>query len=261
MRERDPGSMRPRPVFASDHDQPSRPRRRLSRLESRALERATGFYQHQEEGIATWPPSVIEWTTKRGLHLTHEGRSWARFFAVFPVLGFFAVLLVPGPYQDLLDAIGGAAILAAFGAALLAMHNWFIEQTIYVDSETASFRLEFSAGSVRLRKNLPDGSRQMHEILRADAGRFVVHFGGLGSGQRPAFGRRIDYVVGSSSDGRTSIRVPSAIWEEWLQREPGRFRIVRSPAEMLGLWWPFSPHSASALAQGLLLGSVPMEVW
>jgi hypothetical protein len=261
MRDRDPGFARSHPVFASEHSQRRRSGRRLSKLESRALERATSFYGHQEEGIATWSSSVTsEWTTKRGLHFTHEGRLWARFFAALSVLGFLIILLVPSPRQDLLDAIGAALLAATFGAAIVAARNWFEEQLIYIDRETAEFRLELSAGCVKLTKDLPDGSRQEQEVLRADAGTFVVHFGGFGFGQRPAFGRRIDYVRGWSRNGRSPIQVPNTIWEKWLHREPGCFRIARSPAEMLGLWWPFSPDSA--VAQGLLLTNLPpVEVW
>jgi hypothetical protein len=203
---------------------------------------------------------TAEWTTKRGLHFTHEGRFWARFFAAFPVLGFFAMLLLPSRYQDLLDAIGAAGLLATFVVALGAMRNWFDEQLVYVDRETARFRLELSASSARLTKDVPDGSRQVQEILRTDAGRFVGHFAGFGLGQRPAFGRRIDYVRGWSRDGQSSIQVPNTIWEKWLHREADRFRIARSPAEVLGLWWPFSPDSA--VAQGLLLTNLPpVEIW
>lgn len=249
----------PHPAFASEHGQPRRPRRRLSGLESRALERATSFYEHQEEGVATWSSSVAEWTTKRGLHVTHHGRFWVLFFAAFPVIAFFGVLLVPGPYQDLLDAIAGALLLAAFGVAIGANFNWFEEQLVHVDGESARFSLELSADFARLTKDLPDGSRQVQEILRTDASRFVVHYRGFGFGQRAASGRQIDYVCGWSRDGQSSIRVPNTIWEEWLHREPGRFRIARSPAEMLGLWWPFSPDSA--VAQGLLLSVPPLELW
>jgi hypothetical protein len=261
MRDRDPESAGSRPVFASEHGQPRRSSGRLSKLETRALDRATSFYQHQEEGIATWSSSVTaDWTTKRGLHLTHEGRFWARVFGVFAVLGFFGILLVPGRYQDLPDAIFAAGLMVAFGVAMGAIRNWFQEQLVYSDSETARFRLELSAASARLTKDLPNSARQVQEILRTDAGSFLVHFGGFGLGQRPAWNRRIDYVYGWSRDGRSSIQVPNVIWEKWLHREGDRFRMARSPAEMLGLWWPFTPDSA--LAQGLLLANLPpVEVW
>lgn len=247
--------------FADEHGRSRPSSRRFSRLELRALERANAFYQGQTDGIATWSSSVIaEWSTKRGLHFTHEGRFWARVFGVVPILGFFAMLLVPGRYQDLPDAIGLAVVLAAFGVAMGALRNWFQERLVFIDSETANFRLELSAASARLIKDLPDGSRHVQEILRTDAGRFEVHFGGFGFGQRPVWDRRIDYVCGSSRDGRLSIRVPNTIWEKWLHREGDRFRMARSPAEMLGQWWPFTPDSA--VAQGLLLTNLPpVEIW
>ena len=261
MSGRDPGTMRPNLEFADEHRRPRQSRPRLSRLESKALERATAFYKGQAEGIATWPSSVTaEWTTKRSLRLTHEGHFWARLYAVVPVLGFVAVLLIPGGYQDLPDAIGLAGVLVAFGVMMGAIRNWFQEQLVYVDRETARFRLELSAASVRLIKDLPDGSRQVQEIARSEAGTFVVHYGGFGLGQRPLWNRRIDYVSGWSRDRRSSIRVPNAIWDKRLRREGDRSVMAKSPAEMLGLWWPFNPESA--LAQGLLLTNLPpVEVW
>lgn len=216
---------------------PGRPgRRRLGRKEKRAIARAAAFYAWRESWLETNPRMKMQWQSKRGLHLTAEGRFWASVAVATAGVVFAAVLVVPSEQQTLPNAFLLATAMGVVAIVYGLIHTSPPDTPFYRDRETAIWSLDVSAQFLRLTRQRPSGVSDYQEIERADAGDLEVVF------RWPAFFGRVDEAGGGSIDGTTQIWVPN-----WRVRTAGGKRA--NPAMLLGLWWPHNDRTALPLAQ------------
>jgi hypothetical protein len=238
------------------------------------------LHDQRERLVADSPPVELRWSSRRGRHLTGAGR-WLLVLSTLAGVGAFAaVLLIPGPYQDVTDALACAGLLTGFAAFMGILYSWQLGDAItYADEETASWTLQLSPAAVRLAADYPDRCRRVRTIERADASTFELVRSGTpaeniawavaDSRVDPSSVRRLPHralaprpkrhdrrpvvaVVGAGHGGVETIRVPN--------------RPVPAPPEMTGLrrvtpalvlawWWPWSEATAEALSDTEVSGS------
>jgi hypothetical protein len=238
------------------------------------------LHDQRERLVAESPPLELHWSSRRGRHLTGAGRWLLVLSSLAGVGAFAAVLLIPGPYQDVTDAMGACALIACFTAFMSVIYSWqFGDAVTCVDEETASWTLRLSPTDVRLAAAFPDGSRRLCAIQRRDASSFELVRSGTpveniawavaDSRVDPSSVRRLPHralaprpkrhdrrpvvaVVGAGHGGVETIRVQN--------------RPVPAPPEMAGLrrvtpalalawWWPLTNATADALSDTEVSGS------
>ena len=215
--------------------------------DSYALKFASKFYAGQEQKMPRWPDMTWGWETKRGFHLTGAGRFWVGFAAIAALVGFFAILLIPGHYQDVPNALGAGTMVGGFVLFITLVRSWADgDQLWYRDEETAAWTLLITATFVRLAKLHPDGTNSHLEINRSDAGEFQLLTRVAG------FLKVVDSVRAWSLDRTTSISL--------LGRDV-RFTAAPAgakrgaPGRALGIWWPCNPQTALSLGRLMSRGA------